>query len=237
MKAVFFSDTHLDRTQTWKTKRVESFLREVCVGADIVVLLGDIFDFYHGQGECIYPWFKGVADALREVTAKGGTVYFLEGNHEYAMGAFFASYTGAAVSVEMGLDLDGAKVFVSHGDVFTGGLTRMVLKSRATSGVMDLLGPRLTWVIAMGVRLVLSKKHKGYNPRAKERFRGYAAGKFDEGFDVVILAHSHMLDRVETGEGDKRKIYLNTGDFIAHSTYVSYETSSGLEVRRFPPEE
>jgi len=237
MKAVFFSDTHLDHTDPAKTRRVESFIREVCVGADMVFLLGDIFDFYHGQGACIYPWFKGIADALKEVTGRGGAVYFLEGNHEYAMGAFFTSYTGATVSEEMSLELDGRKIFVSHGDAFAGGLMRSVLKSRVTARVMDLLGPRLTWAIAMGARVILSKKHKGYNIAAKEIFRGYAARKFDEGFDVVILAHSHMLDRMETGEGTRRKIYLNTGDFIADSTYVSYETSSGLEVRRFSPEE
>jgi len=102
--------------------------------------------------------------------------------------------TGGLVSV----DLDGSKVFVSHGDIFTGGLMRRVLKSRVTSRVMDLLGPRLTWTIAMGARIILSKKRKPYNARAKERFRGYAAGKFDEGFDVVIFAHSHMPDRMET---------------------------------------
>jgi predicted phosphodiesterase len=101
---------------------------------------------------------------------------------------------------------------------------------------MDLLGPRLTWAIAMGARVILSKKHKLYNIKAKERFRGYADRKLDEGFDVVVLAHSHMPDRVEAGEGEKRKIYLNTGDFIAHLTYVSYETSSGLEIRKFSTE-
>jgi UDP-2,3-diacylglucosamine hydrolase len=235
MKAVFFSDTHLNRTHKWKTRIVESFVREVCVGADMVFLLGDIFEFYHGQGDYMYPWFRGIADALKEVTMKGGAVYFIEGNHEFGMGAFFQSYTGAAVMDEMSVDLDGSKVFVSHGDAFAGGLVRAVLKSRVTSRVMDLLGPRLTWIIAMEARVVLSKKHKPYNIRAKERFREYADAKFDEGFDVVVLAHSHIPDRMESGEGEKRKIYLNTGDFIAHSTYVSYETSSGLETRRFSP--
>lgn len=235
MKAIFFSDTHLDRTHGGKTRIVERFIRETCRDADAVFLLGDLFEFYHGHGEFIYPWFRGVADAVKGITKRGGAVYFLEGNHEFSMGGFFESYTGARIMGEMELDFDGRRVFLAHGDSFTGGLVRAVLKSRVTSGVMDLLGPRLTWAIAMGMRVFLSKKKKPYSKKVIDRFRGYGAGKLDDGFDVVILAHSHIPDRMELNEGDTKKLYLNTGDFIACSTYVSYETATGFEVRRFSP--
>jgi UDP-2,3-diacylglucosamine hydrolase len=234
MKIVFFSDTHLDKERVKRTEAVETFLREECADADIIFLLGDIFEFYHGHSG-IYPWFLGVADALKGLTDRGKTVYFLEGNHEFGMGKFFASCTGVVTCREsMSIDVEGKRLFVAHGDQFTGGMLRLILKARCTGIVMDLLGPRLTWAGAMAAGVVLSKPQKIHNKAAVGAFRGYARKKLDEGFDVVILAHSHAPDRVESGPAGQRKIYLNTGDFFAFSSYASYETAKGFELKRHP---
>jgi len=231
MKIIFFSDTHLDRTDKRKAKVVETFLRELCADADMVFILGDLFEFYHGYGNYIYPWFGGIADALKELTRSGITVRLLEGNHEFGMGTFFESYTGVTSGEGMSLDVEGKRVFVSHGDELAGGLVRIVLKSRLAALVMDILGPRLTWAVAMGARVFLSKKKKGHNPRVRDIFRVYAKKIADDGFDAVILAHSHMPDYVEFNSGQKKAVYLNTGDLLKHSTYVLYESGSGFSVK------
>jgi UDP-2,3-diacylglucosamine hydrolase len=233
MKIVFFSDTHLDREHEDKTKIVETFIREVCRDADVIFLIGDIFEFYHGYNG-IYPWFLGVADALKDMTDRGKTVYFLEGNHEFGMGNFFRSYTGATCTDSVTIDVEGKKLFVAHGDQFAGRALQTILKARFTGMVMDFLGPRLTWTCAMAARVFLSKTEKLQNKAAAGSFRGYARKKLDEGFDAVVLAHSHRPDRVESGLEGKKKVYLNTGDFFAYSTYVSYETATGFEVRKHP---
>jgi UDP-2,3-diacylglucosamine hydrolase len=233
MKIVFFSDTHLDKEHTKKTKIVEAFLREICAEGDVIFLVGDLFEFYHGFSP-IYPWYQGVADALRDLTAKGKTVYFLEGNHEFGVGGYFESYTGVKCAESVNLEVDGKRLFVAHGDEFVGGIVRIVLKSPLTGRVMDFLGPRLTWMGAMVARIFLSKTEKPYNMKVLERFRGFAARKFDEGFDVVIMAHTHVPDEMESGPEGNKKIYLNTGDFFSCSTYVSYETSTGFELKKHP---
>ncbi|HEY3277821.1 MAG TPA: UDP-2,3-diacylglucosamine diphosphatase [Syntrophorhabdaceae bacterium] len=233
MKIVFFSDTHLDHTHGNKTKIVETFIREVCAQGDIIFILGDLFEFYHGY-EGIYPWYQPVADALKDLKEKGITVYFLEGNHEFAMGSYFRSYTGVLSAESVSMEIDGKRLFVAHGDQFVGGLVRTVLKSPGTGRVMDLLGPRLTWAGAMIARRFLSKKKKPYNRKALGLFRQYAEKKWAQGFDAVVMAHTHIPDKVESGEGGHKKVYFNTGDFFAHSTYVSYETSVGFELKTHP---
>ncbi|MDR2017816.1 MAG: UDP-2,3-diacylglucosamine diphosphatase [Syntrophobacterales bacterium] len=232
MKIIFFSDTHLDKTDEKKQKIVKNFLREACSDADMVFVLGDLFEFYHGHGDYIYPWFKGVADALKKLTDSGVTVYFLEGNHEFGVGRFFEVYTGVVCRESMNIDIDGKRVFVSHGDELAGGFVRTVLKSRLTGRMMDILGPRLTWIIAMGARIFLSKKKKEYKQKVRDRFRAYALKILDEGFDAVILAHSHMPDRFEYTSGGRKVVYLNAGDFIKHATYISYERTSGFEIKK-----
>jgi UDP-2,3-diacylglucosamine hydrolase len=232
MRIIFFSDTHLDRSDVSKTAIVETFLRESCINADMVFILGDLFEFYHGHGDYIYPWFKGIADALKDLTQRGVVVYLLEGNHEFGVGSFFESYTGVVCTEGMSFDVEGKRVFVSHGDELAGGMVRTMLKSKLAARVMDLLGPRLTWAVAMGARVFLSKKKKGYNQKVRDRFRGYARKVLDNGFDAVILAHSHIPDQVEYNSGEKKAVYLNTGDFLKHSTYAVYEGSSGFSIRK-----
>ena len=232
MKIIFFSDTHLDKTGKKKAKFVESFLRESCADADMVFILGDLFEFYHGYRNYIYSWFGGIADALKELTGKGIIVHFLEGNHEFGMGKFFETYTGVVSGEGMSLNVEGKRVFISHGDELAGGLVRVLLKSGLAARVMDMLGPRLTWEVAMGARVFLSKKKKGYSQKVRDRFRGYARKIVGDGFDAVILAHSHMPDRVEFNSGRKKAVYLNTGDLLKHGTYVLYETGSGFSVQK-----
>jgi hypothetical protein len=111
-------------------------------------------------------------------------------------------------------------------------VVRTMLKSNLAARVMDLLGPGLTWSIAMGARVFLSKKKKGYNKKVRDRFREYARKILDEGLDAVILAHSHMPDRLEHNSGERKAIYPNTGDLLKHSAYVSYESSSGFEIKK-----
>jgi UDP-2,3-diacylglucosamine hydrolase len=232
MKIIFFSDTHLFRESVDRTNIVETFLRDECAKADMVFLLGDLFEFYHGYRRYIFPWYQSIAEAIKAITKKGKTVYFVEGNHEFGMGRYFQSYTGAVCVNEVAIDIDGKRTFVAHGDKFVGGPVRMALKSRFASGLMDFFGPRLTWAIAMGARIVLSKREKPYKPSVIERFRGYARRKFAEGYDAVVLAHSHMPDKMEVDAEGKGKVYLNTGDFFANATYVIYESGKGFEVKK-----
>jgi UDP-2,3-diacylglucosamine pyrophosphatase LpxH len=100
---------------------------------------------------------------------------------------------------------------------------------------MNLFGPELSWKIAMGVSKVMSKKKKGQSQKIKDRFREYAKEKLNEGYDVVILAHSHISDYVEYGSGETKKVYLNSGDLMKNSTYIEYTSESGFAVRKYAP--
>jgi UDP-2,3-diacylglucosamine hydrolase len=233
MRIIFIADTHLNKKKRREVKSVETFVRDVCRTADMVFILGDLFEFYHGYQGYIYPWFKGVADAFKSITEEGTSVYFMEGNHEFDMGAFFESYTGIRCVKNLTIDIEGKRTFISHGDEFHNACLTRLLKTPFTYGVMNMFGPELSWKIAMGLSLFLSKKKKGQSEQVMHRFRDHARQKFDEGYDAVILAHSHMSDKVEYGAGEDKKVYLNTGDFIRFSTYVEYTSEGGFEIKNF----
>jgi UDP-2,3-diacylglucosamine hydrolase len=227
MKAVFFSDAHLRNNDADGVRAVKTFLWRVANDADIVVVLGDLFEFYHGYDNYIYPFYGEVVDALADA-ALSKSVYFIEGNHEYRMGPYFESYTGIRCVRSLSLDLDGKRVFLCHGDAFRAFSLGILLRSRLVCSIMDLLGPDHTWRIAMQCGRVLSKKHKPYDERVRARFRRYGKKKLREGYDAVIMAHSHMAD-IESYDLDGRKrTYMNTGDIVASGTYGRYISGEGF---------
>ncbi len=233
MKCIFFGDTHLAKEDRSRHAFVNRFIEQVCTGADIVFILGDLFEFYHGYDGFLYPWYMNVADSLRQLTRSGTAVYHLEGNHEFDMGPFFCSYTGLTCTRTLKIEIDERKVLLSHGDESGGAALAKVLKSPFTYRVMNGLKPALTWDIAMAFRIVLSKRRRVYNEKVRDRFRVYAKHKLDEGYDAVILGHTHMSDFVEYGSGDAKKTYMNTGGLIENLSYGLYTTSAGFSMQSY----
>jgi UDP-2,3-diacylglucosamine hydrolase len=235
MKAVFFSDAHLTKEDHERIDLVSRFISEVSRDADVVVVVGDLFEFYHGYDGFIYPWFRPIADALK-TAASGRIVYFIEGNHEFKLGDYFEKYTGVRCRDEVVLDFDGKRVFVSHGDTVGGGSLKPILKSSFIYLLMKLFRPRLTWAIAMGCRHFLSRRTKGYNERVREKYKGYGRNKLQEGYDAVVLAHSHMADILLFTEGGKERVYLNTGDLIKSLSYGEYSSHDGFRLMNWDPQ-
>jgi UDP-2,3-diacylglucosamine pyrophosphatase LpxH len=134
---------------------------------------------------------------------------------------------------ELTIDIEGKKTYAAHGHRFDTFCLGNILKSRAIYAIMDCFAPGLTWKIAMAMRTFLSKKQKPYSDKVMEAFRRYARLKQDEGYDAVVLAHSHIPDRTSFVGDGKEKVYLNTGDFIEHGSYVEYTTRDGFQLRRY----
>jgi len=233
VKAVFFSDVHLVREDTDKIELVQGFLKDCCTDADMIFVLGDLFEFYHGYDGYIYPWYQGITDALKGLTESGKQVFFLEGNHEFGLGAFFEHYTGVTCGQNMSIELDNKKIFVSHGD--TSGLFCLgsILKTSFIYAIMDILGPEPTWKAAHMAGYFLSRKIKPYNENIINHFRENARKKINEGYDAVIYGHSHISDKIEIDRQGEKKDYLNTGDFGKRQDYVLYDSNSGFTQKKY----
>jgi UDP-2,3-diacylglucosamine hydrolase len=233
MKIVFFSDAHLDKKDDGRTALLIRFINDICKDADILVILGDIFEFYHGYDGYIYPWYREIINSLKNITSNGKLVYFIEGNHEFRMGRFFETYTGIKCMDDLTLDVDNKKLLIIHGYQLKKNYLVRFLKTSFIYGIMDMFGPGLTWKIAAISGMFLSSKKKGFNRKAFDVFREFGRKKLDDGYDAVIVGHSHMPDKMEYISGETKKYYLNTGDIIKSSTYVEYNTGTGFEIKRY----
>lgn len=233
MKCVFFSDAHLARGDETRHTLVKNFVRNVCGDADTVFVLGDLFEFYHGYDNYIYPWYRGVIDQFRELSSRGISLYYLEGNHDFDMGSFFSSYTGMTCANELSIEIDGKRWFLAHGDTVASACLGNMIKTRAIYALMNFFGPTLSFRIAMICRLFLSRRRGRYNEKTRILFRDYAGRKLKEGYDAVILAHTHIPDIMDLSDGPARKTYLNTGDLIRYLSYGEYESRRGFSVKTY----
>ena len=234
MKAIFFGDAHLSNKTKKELDSLIEFMNSVLSEADYVFILGDMFEFYHGYDGFVYEWFLPFVKKLRELSEEGKKLFFFEGNHEFLLGSYFEKVSSCRTLRRLVNEFDGLRVYISHGDEVRLSPISYLLRSKFTLRLMDMLGPKLSWNIAMLSSFFLSNKKKRYNEGTLRLFREFAAKKFKEGFDVVILAHSHIPDIYEITEGEKRKLYLNTGDIIRNRTYVEYSTESGFALRKYP---
>jgi UDP-2,3-diacylglucosamine pyrophosphatase LpxH len=80
---------------------------------------------------------------------------------------------------------------------------------------------------------VLSKKRKIYDERVRARFRAYGKKKLREGYDAVIMAHSHMADIESYDMDGRKKTYMNTGNLVTSRTYGSYITGEGFTLHTY----
>jgi UDP-2,3-diacylglucosamine hydrolase len=91
-------------------------------------------------------------------------------------------------------------------------ILKRVLRNPVNIFLYSLLHPDLGIPIARAVSHL--SRAKGY-ARTGLRLRAFAERKLAEGYDAVILGHSHLPGIFEEGHG----VYLNVGDWRRHFTY------------------
>lgn len=249
MKAVFLSDAHLkDSSDPGYQKCLQFFASFTGTGSltgsadqttlDLLVIAGDFFDFWFERDGRIYPKFQSVVENLLRLKEKGVRICVCEGNHDFFLADFFEKNCGIEIYPnDLELALDDLKVFVSHGDAIDkeqkGYLAlRRFLRSRFVYRLQRIFPLKLLWSIAQ----FSSSMSREMTPNVQERLIGvmhdFARKKFEDGFDAVILGHSHLAAFTEEECRQKVKTFVTLGDWITQYVYLSYE-SGRFSLRRF----
>ncbi|NIN01845.1 MAG: hypothetical protein GTO24_28220 [candidate division Zixibacteria bacterium] len=226
-KSVFLlSDAHLgadeEDKEKFKEEKLISFLDRVKGEGETLYLVGDMFEFWFEYKNAIPKDHFAVLNRLRQLVDCGVKVNYIVGNHDFWLGDFLPRQIGIPIfrdSIEV--VHQGKKVFISHGD----GLARKdvgyrilkkILRNRVNIFLYRQIPPDISYPLAKFVagrsRSYVQKRNTSY----LGDYEGFAADKITEGFDAVILAHTHVPVLQELGSG----IYLNLGDWFQHFTYA-----------------
>ena len=116
MSTLFLSDVHLSQKNPQTTKTFLDFLPVAVKSAEVMYILGDLFDQWLGDDDDTPPHLE-VITALARVTATGFPVYVMRGNHDFLLGKRFQSLTGCHSLTDPSIvNLYGSRALVTHGD-------------------------------------------------------------------------------------------------------------------------
>jgi len=229
MSSFFISDVHLGENfpqrEKLKRERLNSFLEMVLQKGDKLFVVGDLFDFWFEYKHAIPKQHLQIILKLAELNKQDIGLHYITGNHDHWLGDFLSREVGFKIYRDQAdVYMDDKHVFIAHGDGLAKSdsgykMLKMVLRNRFNIFLFRLITPD----IGIPLAKFFSGKSRGRTQkRPKEIFlkeyRAFAQGKLREGYDAVIIAHTHVPEEIKFREG----LYLNTGDWIENFTYVEY---------------
>jgi UDP-2,3-diacylglucosamine hydrolase len=246
---IFVSDAHFTGREP---EGMDAFLRFLDLEKERMshlVILGDLFEFFFGfksflSKEKPFPFadYLPILERLQRLDRQGIRIEYFEGNHDFFLNSFFSDQFKMEVDVHPGggeEQLGRKKAFIAHGDLsnpkqWKYRAFRRVLKNRWTYRLIHFAGPRLSRRVAQKVsNMSYQKYHAGNSPSPPPAFRVFAHRKFLEGFEIVILGHSHFPEEVEERVDGKRCLYFNVGDWMTHRSFLRFTPPERFELSQF----
>lgn len=226
MKAIFIADAHLKGLDDPNQKTLCSFL-ETLKDIDKLLILGDLFEFWTGYNEILEYHYSTILSQFKRLKQQGTEIIYIEGNHDFSVAPFFKEILGGeAYPDSADINLDGKRVFLAHGDIVEHSISykiwRRFLRSGIAGRIIKIMPPAFAWKVAM----ILSKRSRRNHKRGDaldNLQRKFANEKIRQGFDVVVLAHSHVPEVSEIAANGKKGVYANPGDWIKEFSYLIYE--------------
>lgn len=227
----FISDAHLgehlrDR-EIIKEQRLFSFFDHVKKQNGKLVICGDLFDFWFEYRQTIPKRHFKVLHKLASLTSANIEVHYLAGNHDFYLTGFFEKELGIHIHpLDYAANVEGKKLYVTHGD----GLMKSDVGYRFVKKIMrhpvniflfKLLHPDV------GIPLALLTSHRSRVAASEKKkysdldYRSFAEKKISQGFDFVVLGHTHVPALQKFAKG----WYINPGDWMFKFTYATITNS------------
>jgi UDP-2,3-diacylglucosamine hydrolase len=216
--AIVISDLHLWSTDEPRYRSAIRFLRDLPREVDLLVVLGDLFDFWVGENAILVERFREVIAELAAIRARGVAVLYCEGNHDLHLERHFARTVGLDTFLgEREVRVAGRTVNLSHGDLVNprdrGYLfLRWLLRTPLVRWLIRVTPPSLHVAIGEASSRRSRAYTAGKNDPIRELSHAYAERRVDAGADVVVIGHTHRPECVEvTSPGGRKGWYVNTG--------------------------
>ncbi|RMD99102.1 MAG: UDP-2,3-diacylglucosamine diphosphatase [Calditrichaeota bacterium] len=234
----FLSDAHLGAPNltddAHREKRLLQFLEFVAAKRGRLFIVGDLFEFWFEYREAIPRRNFAVLATLYQLVREGMEIHYFAGNHDLWLGAFLRDSLGIHIHHHAtSIRKNELNIFVTHGD----GLAKQdkgyrflkkILTNRMNIFLYRLIHPDFGIPFAKKMAQVSRDQGETQNPYEAD-YREFALQKFKQGYDVVIMGHTHL----PLHETYRDKHYINLGDWIDHFTYCEI-LSDRISLRQWP---
>lgn len=248
MSQIFFaSDLHLGvDARLSSAERERAFVRwldqVVAPQADVLYLLGDIFEFWFEYRTVVPRGYTRLLGKLAELRDGGLDIQYFTGNHDLWMRGYFTEELGIPLHHRPRVaDYDGSRFLIGHGDGLgpgDKGYKRMkrVFRHPLAQWAYARLHPNFAVSLAERVAS-LSRSHTSLEEAnflgaEREWLVHYAERKLaqDPSLDYFLFGHRHLPISWPLSNGRSR--YVNTGDWLDYQSYAHWD-GDALHLRFF----
>jgi UDP-2,3-diacylglucosamine hydrolase len=241
-KIYFASDFHLgipNHAQSIVRERIiVQWLHQVSDDAQVIFLLGDVFDFWFEYKYTVPKGHVRLLGKLGELTDRGIKIVAFKGNHDMWMFGYFEKELNIPViSDELILEVGTTTFFLHHGDgLGPGDNSYKLIKKIFRNPLCILLFKALPSRIGIGFANYLSSKSRLGNRKVDEIYNEESewllqfcrAKVSSQPFHFYIFGHRHLPLDVEINSESR---YINLGEWLHHQTYAVFDGTT-LELKK-----
>ena len=233
-KIYFASDQHFGAPTPEKSKVREakflSWLDSIKKDADVLFLLGDLFDFWFEYKTVVPKGFVRVLGKIAELKDSGIKIHFFVGNHDLWMRDYFEKELGIKVYYKPQVFTFNDKVFfIGHGDglgpgdkgykrmkkVFTHPFSKWLFRWLHPD-----LGVSLGQYLSTQNKLISGDEDVVFLGKDQEWLVQYAQEKLKtQHYDYFVFGHRHLPLEIAL---NPKSTYVNLGDWVGHFTYAEF---------------
>ncbi len=243
-KSIYFSsDNHLGAPNysdsLIREKLFISWLDKIKKDAQVIFLLGDLFDFWFEYYKSVPKGFTRVLGKLSELSDSGIKIYFFVGNHDYWTRDYFQKEIGMEVLKKpTEFKINNKVFFIGHGDGLGPGDFKYKFLKRIFRNPLFIFLFRINYPwfgIPLGnffsrKNKILSGNNIKFKSKENEILYHFCKKKLNvKHYDFFVFGHRHLPLKIELGNNS---YYFNTGDWINHYSFLHFKDDS-LELKYF----
>lgn len=204
MRAVF-ADCHVGRASGDEAPFLRALEEARNRGVRDLTFLGDTFHYFIAHPKFETPAIRKFLEAVERLTESGVAVTYVEGNRDFFLRGSYVEHYFRLVCDAQSFEAGSRRFLATHGDLLNERdvpyrFWRFLSKNAVSRAALEIapkaMANRLVWNVE--ARLYHSNfKHKTRLP--VEMIRAFAARRFAEGTDVVLLGHFHKAWREDVG--------------------------------------
>ena len=237
-KIYFASDQHFGAPTPELSKPREAkflaWLDEIKKDAQVLFLMGDLFDFWHEWKYVVPKGYVRILGKLAELKDSGIDIYFFVGNHDLWMKDYLEEEIGIPVFFEKQYyEISGKNFLLAHGDgLGPGDKGYKRMKKLFTNPIAQWFFKWLHPDIAMKIAVYFSTKNKMISGVEDMKFLGedkeflilYSKEKLkSEKIDYFVYGHRHLPMILDLKIDENAANYVNLGDWISYFTYGVFD--------------
>lgn len=227
-QALLLADAHIpldDRPGARESR--ESFLELLTAegkSSGLILLLGDIFDFWYEWDHVVPKRAFRILSALHQFILEGREIHYFAGNHDFRIHGFLQHEVGLILHQDEWIcQMNGKEVYIHHGDGWAKGdhgyrFIKRIMRNRSVQALFQRgLHPDLAMLLGKKTSMGGRKRydHLPHGKPSDEDYMKKAEQIIRIGFDLVISGHTHWQRLVKLEGG----WYHNPGAFLHDRCY------------------